>query len=81
MDWKTSFLAFMCLIAGACFIPFATQDGETSKPEEPVPVVIQTDYNVSQTNCFTNVLDRANKPNTGWFIDNSNYIWDGWKIK
>ena len=81
MNWKVSFFAFVCLIAGTCLIPFATDNGKT-KTEEPVPVVVvQEDYRVSETNNFTNVLNRANGPNTGWFSDSSTYIWDGWKIK
>ena len=78
MDWKTSFMAFLCVVAGACVIPFVSIDDGKIEPDKVETVVVQE--NVA-TNLFTNVLERVNQPNTGWFIDSSNYIWDGWKIK
>lgn len=78
MDWKTSFMAFLCVVAGACVIPFVSIDDGKLEQDKVETVVVQE--NVA-TNLFTNVLERVNQPNTGWFIDSSNYIWDGWKIK
>ena len=79
MDWKTSFMAFLCVVAGACVIPFVSIDDGKIEPDK-VETVVVVQENVA-TNLFTNVLERVNQPNTGWFIDSSNYIWDGWKIK
>lgn len=78
MDWKTSFMAFLCVVAGACVIPFVSIDDGKLEQDKVETVVVQE--NVA-TNLFTNVLERVNQPNTGWVIDSSNYIWDGWKIK
>lgn len=81
MDWKTSFMAFLCVVAGACVIPFVSIDDGKIEPDKVEPVKVVAAPENTTTNLFTNALERVNQPNTGWFIDSSNYIWDGWKIK
>lgn len=77
MNWKTSFIGFFCVLAGACLIPFVTMEEPNKVPEPPKQEII-----VVSTNSIpeTNAVDRASY-NFDWFKNNSNYIWDGWKIK
>lgn len=80
MNWKISFAGFLCIVAGACIIPFATIDEKTDtipdKPKQETVVVVSTN-----SVPFTNSTDRAGTSNLDWFKNSSNYIWDGWKIK
>ena len=79
MNWKASFMGFLCIVAGACLIPFVTMEQQNNDPEPPKQEIIVVSTNALQS---TNAVDRA-KPqyNVDWFKNNSNYIWDGWKIK
>lgn len=69
-------LSFAAIIGTALFggLTCVPQEKNNDPESEPVPVVQEA---------TTNQAERANeKPtNLKWFIDSSNYIWDGWKIK
>ena len=68
-------LSFTAILAAALFGGFTcVPPQEKNNDPKPVPVVQEA---------TTNQAERANeKPtNLKWFIDSSNYIWDGWKIK
>lgn len=65
------------LLVGIILSYFNCPEIHTTKPEEVV-----------NTNAFVQVVDVAETnrassttPQVDWFKDNSNYIWDGWKIK
>ena len=77
MNWKASFMGFLCIVAGACIIPFVTLEEQNKVPEPPKQEIV-----VVSTNSIpeTNSVDRAN-PQFDWFKNSSNYIWDDWKIK
>jgi hypothetical protein len=77
MNWKASFMRFLCIVAGAYLIPFVTMEEQNKVHEPPKQEIV-----VVSTNSIpeTNAVDRAN-PQFDWFKNSSNYIWDGWKIK
>lgn len=83
MDWKISITSFFLVVACACTIPFM-QDmdkfecGTTTQTNVVQVVDVQT--NAIDNAASTNATERGNQ-NLNWFKDNSNYIWDGWKIK
>ena len=83
MKFKSTIATFIALVAGTCLLTFLNPSSEKIETKQEVTPIVQTETN-STVNA-TNETDRAlnNKPaqNMDWFIQGSNYIWDGWKIK
>lgn len=77
MNWKCGILSFLIVVAGACAIPFMGCD----KDIQNINQINENQPIVEENPSSTNAIDRANGPNMDWFKSNSNYIWDGWKIK
>ena len=82
MNWKCGIFSLLLVIAGAITVPFMGGDvSSQNKIEQTNAVeVVETFNPTNSVPSSTNQVDRAS-PNTSWFKDSSNYIWDGWKIK
>ena len=89
MKLKSAIATFLVILTGTCIVPFLTPYMEGDNKSTNVSVQkpqIETNQTTNTTQIATNKVDRAldnNKPaqNMDWFIQGSNYIWDGWKIK
>ena len=86
---KGGLFALIVAILGACILSFTSPTNNNGQKHnqnaETVEITTQC-VSTNQTNdvhSATNTNDRGNN-NTikvDWFKDNSDYIWDGWKIK
>ena len=57
MNWKTSFMAFLCIVAGACVIPFVSIDDGKVEPENKVDTVQTVVFTENtKTNSVTNAI-------------------------
>jgi len=82
----THILSFMLGLASGVGLLHLVSIKSPSLPNETYTAINLVETNILETNILeTNILETnragATKHNVEWFKDNSNYIWDGWKIK